>query len=544
MAISSVGTLGTGAHSTNASSYTFNTATNALAAGEYGILVNVTDNTSTTDGNNNEHTSVSGGTGNWTKLGEYTNSPGGVAADGVTTSVWLFEATGTVSTGTTITLGYTSNRVDKTCSFWKFTVGAGNELAISTGFTNPVSSEVTAAAGFGSSSFSGLTSREYLFVRGLGKEANSTTQITPSSGFTAITAQRSRNNVSAVLVRGEFDILTGTGATSNPTLAVTGDTAGLFVALQENLGAITGTLAATEVGNDAFASTGTVLVKGSLAVTETGTDTFASTGKVIVKGSLAVSETGTDVFAATGTVSSGVSGSMAAIETGTDTFTSVGSVTVQGALAAVEALDSFDASGSILVQGSFTAVETGQDTFSASGSVLVSGAFAALETGSDQFEAVGGVLVSGPLAATEEGQDVFLATSAPISQGVFSATESGDDVFTAIGTTSSISSGRSFGGVARFGTLRPSEERARKKVITQAKAAIQKAKIDPALVREAELKALLREAYLAYQELIKYKEIEARNRLLKEWTKLRELEVELAQRAEEEEMELLAANLW
>lgn len=230
MAIASVGTLGTGAHSTSASSFTFTTATNTLAAGDYGVLTVVTDNIATADGVSNNHTTVSGGTGTWFKLGEYTNSPGGVAADGATTSVWMFAASGTVNTGTTITITLSSNATDKTCSFWKFTVAAGKLLAST---NTPLTSEVTASNDFGSSAFSGLASTARLYYRGLGKEANSTTNITVSTNFSAISAARSRNNAAAMIVRGEFRINTSTGETSNPTLAVSGDTAGVFVTLEE-----------------------------------------------------------------------------------------------------------------------------------------------------------------------------------------------------------------------------------------------------------------------------------------------------------------------
>src|SRR5690242_20347490 len=104
MAIASVGTLGTGASSTSNSSWTMATATNTLASGDEGLLIQVTDNIATADGATNTHTSVSGGTGNWTKLGEYTNSPTGVAGDGICVSIWRLKATGAVGTGTTITM--------------------------------------------------------------------------------------------------------------------------------------------------------------------------------------------------------------------------------------------------------------------------------------------------------------------------------------------------------------------------------------------------------------------------------------------------------
>lgn len=327
MAIASVGTLGTGANSTSNSSYTFNTATNSLASGDFGILVNVTDNTSTVDGDNNEHTSVSGGTGTWTKLGEYTNANGAAAA-GVTTSVWLFEASGTVSVGTTITMNYASARVDKTASFWKFTKGGGTTIILDTApGTNPITSQVDASNGFGSSAFSGLASAARLYFRGLGKEANSTTQITVSSSFTAITLQRSRNNASAQLVRGEFRINTSTGETSNPTLAVSGDTAGLFISLVEFTPTVvdadlTETATATETATTTLAATAARVETAT--ATETATTTLATSGAV------------TEPATTTDAVAGGVALTVALSETSTLTEAESG-----GLLQAVDVVEGF-----------------------------------------------------------------------------------------------------------------------------------------------------------------------------------------------------------
>jgi hypothetical protein len=230
MTIASVGTLGTGANSTSATTSTFNTATNTLAAGDFGILIISSDNLATADGQTNNHTAVSGGTGTWTKLGEYTNSPTAAASDGCTVSVWLFEATGTLATGTTITQTYSAAIGDDCSAFWKFTKAAGTTISQATAL---ITSEVTAANDFGSSSFSGLSLVSHLYLRGLGKESNSTTALTPTTLFTEITGTRSRNNASAVIVRGEFKISVSVGETSNPTLAVSGDSAGLFLVLVE-----------------------------------------------------------------------------------------------------------------------------------------------------------------------------------------------------------------------------------------------------------------------------------------------------------------------
>jgi len=240
MAIASGGTLGTGVSSTSSTTFTLTTATNTLASGDFAILTVATDNTATADGASTDHSSVSGGTGTWTKLGEYTNTVGGAAADGVTTSLWLFEATGTMSTGTVITVTLGTARVDKVASFWKFTKAGGQSIRLDTEpATNPIGNGVDASNGFGSVSFSGLTSAARLYFRGLGKEANTTTAITVSTSFTAITGNRSRNNASAITLRGEFRINTSTGETSNPTLAISGDTAGLFAALVEYTPAVT-----------------------------------------------------------------------------------------------------------------------------------------------------------------------------------------------------------------------------------------------------------------------------------------------------------------
>jgi hypothetical protein len=233
MAIASGGTLGTGANSTSNATFTFNTATNTLAAGDFGLLTVVSDNIATSDGPSANHTMPSGGTGTWWKVTETTNSPGGVAADGTTVSLWAFLASGTVNTGTTITVNFSGNVTDKCCSFWKFTVAAGKTLGYTTGHVNPIKNEVTASNGFGSVAFSGLASASRLYFRALGKEANSTTDLTVSSNFTLITLTRSRNNAAAQLVRGEWRINTSTGETSNPTMAVSGDTAGIFVAFEE-----------------------------------------------------------------------------------------------------------------------------------------------------------------------------------------------------------------------------------------------------------------------------------------------------------------------
>ncbi len=233
MAIANIGQLGNTANAASSSSVTHTTATNNLADGDFAILFVVTDNLSSSDGDNNEHTSVTGGTGTWTKVDEYTNSNGAADA-GVTVSKWLFHSTGANNTGTVFTINFSAAIVRKAITMHGFSKAAGTTIILATEpGTNPITSAVDASNDFGSSSFSGLPNAERLYFRALGKEANSVTDITPSAGFTVTGRTRSDNNALAVFTRGEWRINTSTGETSNPTLAVSGDTAGLFSAFVE-----------------------------------------------------------------------------------------------------------------------------------------------------------------------------------------------------------------------------------------------------------------------------------------------------------------------
>lgn len=196
-------------------------------------------------------------------------------------------------------------------------------------------------------------------------------------------------------------------------------------------GAITGQLAATEAGEDVFASTGNVVVAGALAATEAA-DSFAATGQIIVQGLLDATELA-DMFASAGTVL--VQGALASTE-GVDLFAASGQVLVQGSFIGSESsADSFESTGLVLVQGLLATSEVGQDVFAATGADVAQGLLAATEV-SDAFAAAGSILVQGALAATESGVDVFAATGVVATSGVFgslSSTEAGSDAFEAIG---------------------------------------------------------------------------------------------------------------
>lgn len=232
MAIAVVGSFGTGASGVSGTTLVM-TTTAALEAGNYGLIGISFDNTATTDGFFNEITSVVDSAGNtYTRVpadGEFINGQTAAAA-GAGAGLWMTKATSTLVLGGTVTITFSNTIVDKCCWGHEFTVGAGNTLALSTAV---VGNATDGANGFGSLAFTGLPSLSRLWIRPLAKEANSTVNISVSTGFTATGFTRSRNNASAVIVRGEFRINASTGETSNPTLAVLGDTASVFAALEE-----------------------------------------------------------------------------------------------------------------------------------------------------------------------------------------------------------------------------------------------------------------------------------------------------------------------
>lgn len=223
----SVGNIGTAANTSGSTLALI--PTTQLNVGNVGIIVVVFDNVSTIDGETNECLSVAdnASTNNlYIKLGEWCNSNAAATA-GVITAVFMVKCRVAVAITNTITITFSSSIFDKVASMWSFAVAYN--LRVATRIPNVTD----ASTNFGSLTTSTIPNKEYLFFRGMGKQVNSTTQITPTVGHTAITAARSRNGGAAQIVRGEFIINTSTSDTSNPTLAVVGDTSSYLFALEQ-----------------------------------------------------------------------------------------------------------------------------------------------------------------------------------------------------------------------------------------------------------------------------------------------------------------------
>lgn len=231
-AIASVGNLGTGNHITSSNNFTFTgTTAAAFEIGNVAMAVFATDNTTTTNGSSSDHTTLTIGGVGMTKLKEWTHGGGGTAGGGATVSIWHLRHTAQINSGAAIAATITTARVAKAVTIWEFT--SGDALT----FNDPSGwgSETQNAADPGSIALSGLTNREYLFFRGQAMEHDNTTNWTPTANYTVTNISVADAGAAAAGMRalGEFRIITATGETSNPTTALTVDTAGLFIALYE-----------------------------------------------------------------------------------------------------------------------------------------------------------------------------------------------------------------------------------------------------------------------------------------------------------------------
>jgi hypothetical protein len=196
------------------------------------VCIVAVDNVASADGETSEiavadpNVDLSGNI--WEKLGEFCNSQGG-ANSGATVAIWCLKANNNTIYSAAATPD--ASVAAKASGSWRFNVGAGKKLALVAGSLQTLAND---GADPGSMTISGLPSKEYLFVRAIAGETNSTTALTGTASYTVIPGNQTSGGGAAsnMAVRGEFRILTGTGDTSNPTW-VNSDAASLYLALEE-----------------------------------------------------------------------------------------------------------------------------------------------------------------------------------------------------------------------------------------------------------------------------------------------------------------------
>ena len=212
----------------SSSSWTFTAGFgNPLEAGHLGVLTLATDNRATSNGNTNDHQTVTDAAGNtWTKAREFTNAQGAAAA-GVTVSIWYTKASSTLAAGANITVNFSGAITAKAASCEEFTMGdnltveAGGDVA-ATNTTSP-----------GAITLSGLSNTSHLWIRATGREFPPGVWTGSGANFTQFwgTGTSSGSNTTNIDIRSEALIAAGTSLTTNPSAGTTTDWASTMVAL-------------------------------------------------------------------------------------------------------------------------------------------------------------------------------------------------------------------------------------------------------------------------------------------------------------------------
>lgn len=227
---SSIGEYGTAHERAPSSSLTlFAPALMPLTPGDVVIIAVGSDNIQTVDGPSTLVNSVVGThTGTFTKAYEYTNARGSAGA-GITCSVWWKRITDFIPAGTgEIDISFASNVTAKVATSYVFhTSRARVTLAAAAGQADD--------AGPAAMSFSGLTSRQYLFFRAVATETG-TYSFAPTAGFTVLGTDGTTipGDINDASIGAEFRILTGTGVTSDPDTVATYASSVLLALTTEN----------------------------------------------------------------------------------------------------------------------------------------------------------------------------------------------------------------------------------------------------------------------------------------------------------------------
>lgn len=359
MTWAAVGSLGTHQSATLNQASSVLTTTATLEVGNVAILAIAVDNHQTTDGDEGAVSGVVDSAGNtWVKAAEFTNG-NGVAQGGATCSIWYTKATTQLTSGGTITASFTNSasRDASAMSAHEFTVTAGAVISVE-------ASATLANDGADPGSLNATTpNAEFLRFRAIATESKVTVVLTPTAGWTAITAMGVSVGATTVCmwVSGEFIISTATSAASDPAAYVSTHSS-VYVAFKEAPGVILGVVTKTEAGNTVVA-TGVLPLKGVVTRTEAA-NTLAATARIAIVGTTSVTEA-PDTLVAAGEQITEVIGDAALIEA-PNTLAASGVLPIVGAASAVEAGDTLSAQGALPIIGAVVITE-GVDTLSAVG---------------------------------------------------------------------------------------------------------------------------------------------------------------------------------
>lgn len=231
MAFTPDGSFGT-ANSTTAGTTLALTPTTTLEVGKLAILVVSCDNEGQEIANNEAghfHDTVSAVTDTGGNVWRCLGSNSGTRATNAGASVAIFGSiiTTQLTTSSTITVTFRVSLTAKAATGYEFTTSSSsiNVESLWRSYANPGDPEAI--------TLDDLPSREYLFIRAIGTETNNTS-FTATTNFTPFTNATANTGTlaSSMSADGEFRILTGTSATSDPT-KTSADNCSIFVALSE-----------------------------------------------------------------------------------------------------------------------------------------------------------------------------------------------------------------------------------------------------------------------------------------------------------------------
>lgn len=210
-------------------------ATANVLVGDAALFGIATDNIATVDGVSNTHTTVVDSKGNvWTKIYEYTNTVGGVAADGVTVSLWLCAdiTTQLVITTDTVTVTFSASTVAKVSGVISYSKAAGMIL-VNDGVVGAVQDASTNGA---STTLSGLPNVPHLFFNVDGFETTQTGfGLTQDVDYSTQWNNGTTGGVNDTNIKllGAHRIATLTGDTHLATSALTSDSAAILASFVE-----------------------------------------------------------------------------------------------------------------------------------------------------------------------------------------------------------------------------------------------------------------------------------------------------------------------
>jgi len=213
-------------------------ASNTYSIGQLVVAAFAFDNLTGTDGDNSEITSIvdtAHASNTWQKAVEFTNGQG-AAAGGATISIWYCVLSEAISLGQGFVVTFNGTVTAKVVSIRAFSIGAGNTVAVQG--TTTLAND---AADAGSMTLSSLPSREYLFVRAVAIENNTSTPGTPETSWTdlatnTVAGTTGGSAVSNMWIYAEYRIQTTTSVTSDPTTGAA-DCASVLVAFYETTAA-------------------------------------------------------------------------------------------------------------------------------------------------------------------------------------------------------------------------------------------------------------------------------------------------------------------